>query len=167
VVSALSLPIHAARRAKSPDRGFTLVELMVVLVIVSAMLGIGVPLFETFILDQRTRATSSDLRVALSTARSEAVKRNRVVGLQPAPDGWSDGWTIPSPEPGDPDLLVHNQPGEVTITGPAEVQFSPMGRVAAPASFEIRAGAAESGHESCLQVQTDGRVAKVDCPEEV
>ena len=77
-MSTVPDPLRSAIR----QRGFTLVELMIVLVMVAALLGIGVPLFETFILDQRMRATSSDLRVALSTARSEAVKRNRLVELQ-------------------------------------------------------------------------------------
>ena len=112
------------------------------------------------------RATSSDLRVGLITARSEAVKRNRAVELQPAAGGWGDGWTIPSPELGDPDILNHKQPGEVTIDGPDEVQFSPMGRVTAPENFEIQIGVGSDGIVSCLQLQTDGRMVSVDgaCP---
>lgn len=154
--------------------GFTLVELMVVIAIVSAMLGIGVPLFSSFIQDQRLRATSSDLRVGLITARSEAVKRNRVVELQPASGTggvWGEGWIIPNPDdPDDEDirLLTHIQSGKVTITGPDEIQFTPMGRVVAAQEFEIQVGTGSSASKSCLQLGTDGRMVADDgaCPEE-
>lgn len=150
------------------QRGFTLVELMVVVVIVATMLGIGVPLFQTFILDQRLQATSSDLRIGLTLARSEAVKRNRIIELEPYPDGWADGWTIPNPVAGEPDILNHVNPGEnVVITGPASVQFSPMGRlIGALPEFEIQVGDASDGALRCMQPQLDGRIisTKGACP---
>lgn len=135
--------------------GFTIVELMVVVVIVAVMLGLGVPLFQNFITDQRMRATGSDLRIGLTLARSEAIKRNTIIELKPYDDGWAEGWTIPNPVDGDPDILNHVQPGEVSITGPDTVQFNPMGRVVAPApEFEIEIGP----EKSCLEVALDGRV---------
>ncbi len=70
-----------ASRREHLQQGFSLVELMIGVVLVVVLLGIGVPSFRSFILEQRLRATSSDLRVALMTARSEAVKRNREVEL--------------------------------------------------------------------------------------
>lgn len=150
------------------QRGFTLVELMVVVVIVAGLLGIGTPLFQNFILDQRLRATSSDLRVGLTLARSEAVKRNRIVELEPYPDGWADGWTIPNPEDGEPDILNHINPGEnVAISGPANVRFSPVGRlIGTLPQFEIQVGGEDDGVLSCMRPQLDGRIIseKGACP---
>jgi type IV fimbrial biogenesis protein FimT len=149
-------------------RGFGLVELMIGLVLASILMGIGLPMFRGFITDQRLRATSSDLRIAVMTARSEAVKRNRTVELKPTAGGWGDGWTIPSPIDGDPDILSFKQSGDVTITtiGALEAKFTPMGRVLSPVDFEIDVGPDASGSLACLQLQLDGRIVSLKgaCP---
>lgn len=138
--------------------GFTLVELMVVVVILSTLLGIGVPLFEYFIKDQRVKTTASDMLISLILTRSEAVKRNESVVLTAYEDGWSDGWFIPSPTAGAQDIYNHLQSGTVTITGPDEVQVTPMGRVPLTPTFKISVGADGEKPFRCLFVQLDGRV---------
>jgi type IV fimbrial biogenesis protein FimT len=144
---------------KTLYRGFTLIELMIGLVLVAVLLGIGVPSFRSFILDQRLRATSTDLSIALITARSEAVKRNRTVTLEPA-DGaggdWGIGWTIPSPNGGEPDILNHVQAGDISITGPDDVEFSPSGR-SELAAFQIDVGVETNNVLRCLRLGLDGR----------
>jgi len=168
-------------RNRSSSRGFTLVELMIGLVLVAILMSIGLPMFRSFTLGQQLRATTSDLRIALTLARSEAVKRNRVVALQPfdADDGWGSGWIIPSPlkddpddpclmdvptEPFDPDdicLLAHRQKGDVTITtnpDVASLQFTPMGRAASVVEFEVDIGPPESSIQGCMQLELDGRI---------
>lgn len=154
-----------ARRVHA-SRGFTLVELMVGLLLMSVLAGIGVPMFRSFILDQRLRATSTDLRVALVSARSESVKRNRTVELKPSDDGWGAGWTIPNPVAGRPDILNQKQMGDISIAGPAEVEFTPMGRTLAAAEFQIDVGPESSGATACMQLQLDGRAitTKGACP---
>jgi type IV fimbrial biogenesis protein FimT len=148
------------------QRGFSLIELMIGLVLVTVLMGIGVPMFRSFILDQRLRATSSDLRVSLTMARSEAIKRNRTIELQPNASGWDDGWTIPSPVVDGPDILNHKQGGDVAITGPAEVTFTHAGRVLAAAEFEIDVDPKSDGPLACMQLQLDGRLNSVKgaCP---
>jgi type IV fimbrial biogenesis protein FimT len=158
-----TLGANVPHPTRNPCQGFTLIELMVGLVLVSILMGIGLPMFRSFILDQQLRATTSELRVALTLARSEAVKRNRAVALQPfdADDGWDSGWTIPSPVPGDPDLLAHRQGGDVTITTDPDMtslQFTPMGRAASVVEFEVDIGPPESSIQSCMQLALDGRV---------
>ncbi len=144
-----------------PQRGFTLVELMIGVLLVSVLLGIGLPLFRSFILEQRLRATTTDLRIALTLARSEAVKRNTVIELKKNAAGWGKGWSIPSPIVGDPDLLTHVQAGDVRITttpANATVLFSPAGRVAAVVEFEVDIDPASSGTLACFKLATDGRI---------
>lgn len=158
-------------RLAGNSRGFTLVELMIGLVLVALLLGIGLPTFRSFILNQQLRAATTDLRVALTLARSEAVKRNRVVTLQPfdEDDGWGSGWTIPSPIADDPDILTHRQKGDVTITTTPDVaalQFSPMGRAPSVVAFTIDIGTPDSNIQGCMTVALDGRVtsAEGECP---
>ncbi len=168
-LSGASYPLRSVRTRKHSHRGFSLVELMIGLVLVAILMGIGLPMFRSFILEQRLRATSSDLRIALTMARSEAVKRNRVVELLPSADGWGGGWTIPSPIDGDPDILTHKQGGDVTITTDPDGEtplFSPMGRPDAEIAFEVDVDPESGGTLGCLQLQLDGRLnsMKGACP---
>jgi type IV fimbrial biogenesis protein FimT len=145
----------------NPQQGFTLVELMIGVLLVSVLLGIGLPLFRSFILEQRLRATTADLRIALTLARSEAVKRNRVMELKKNAAGWSRGWSIPSPIAGDPDILTHVQAGDVAISGPDEATLTPAGRALLAAEFEIDMGPEmkpEPKRWACLELRSDGHV---------
>lgn len=149
--------------------GFSLPELMISLLLVSVLLALGLPLFRGFIIEQRLRAVSTDLRAALMTTRSEAVKRNRDVELRPSADGWSAGWTIPDPEGDDlPAIFNHVQSGDITIAGPAEAEFTAFGRAVAAVEFEIDVGPEASGTMTCLQLQMDGRSTsfKGACPDD-
>lgn len=76
------------------SRGFTLIELMVVITIAGVMLGIGVPSFKNFIAGQRVKTAAGDFSTAAIYARSEAIKRNAEVGLVAAAGGWKDGWSV-------------------------------------------------------------------------
>ncbi len=165
--SASRAPCGPGRR----ERGISLIELMIGVVLASLLLGIGLPSFRDFVADQRLRATSADLHIALMTARSEAIKRNTVVELKPIAGGWSDGWVIPSPIDDDPDILRFTQSGEVTIegqNGELEAKFTPMGRVLSPINFQLEADPHNSGALACLQLQLDGRIEyrpKEPCPD--
>ncbi len=151
-----------------PQQGFTLVELMIVVVLVSGLLGIGVPSFRDFILNQRAKSAGTDIVIAMMTARSEAVKRNRTVELKAHPDGWGAGWSIPSPTPGEPDILSHVQSGNIAILGPAspaKVEFSASGRTLGAADFEIDAGAESGNLCRSVRLGLDGRTSfkKEEC----
>jgi type IV fimbrial biogenesis protein FimT len=86
------------------ERGFTLIELMVTLSIATIMLTIAVPNFIDFISNSRMASQANDLVLALTYAKSEAVKRNLTVSVQKNADtgtacsgtgtGWSNGWTV-------------------------------------------------------------------------
>jgi type IV fimbrial biogenesis protein FimT len=81
------------------SRGFTLVELITVIAVVAILASIAVPSFNTFSAQQRIKATSSDLYLVMSKARSEAVKRNRDIDVRPLSPGlgWQGGWGIWDP----------------------------------------------------------------------
>lgn len=61
--------------------GFTLLELMVVVVIAGILLAIGVPAMGNFISNSRMTAAANDLMGTLHYARSEAIKRRAPVTI--------------------------------------------------------------------------------------
>lgn len=80
-------------------RGFTLVELMVTLTIMSIFIGMAVPSFASFLQSNRGQAAQLDLLSSLSYARSEAVKRGVPVMLTATAPGTAGnemggGWTV-------------------------------------------------------------------------
>jgi type IV fimbrial biogenesis protein FimT len=79
------------------SKGFSLIELMVVLSVAAVLLGIGVPGFRSLIQGQRMTTTVNDLFASINLARSEAMQRGARVDLVPADaDGkdWSKGWIV-------------------------------------------------------------------------
>ena len=57
------------------QQGFNLLELMTAVAVLGILLGLGVPSFTQMIRNNRVVANTNELVVALSAARSEAVKR--------------------------------------------------------------------------------------------
>jgi type IV fimbrial biogenesis protein FimT len=87
-------------------RGFTLVELLVVLAVGSILLAIAVPGYAFLMNTSRLAAVTNDLVTALHLARSEAVKRgirvtvcksDNPMAASPACSataGWEQGWLV-------------------------------------------------------------------------
>jgi len=77
-------------------RGFTVIELLVVLVIFAILLSLAVPSFNDLILNTRVKGAASDIYASFALARSEALKRNANVTVSPVPAGgpWTGGWQV-------------------------------------------------------------------------
>jgi type IV fimbrial biogenesis protein FimT len=69
---------------RGPDRGFTLIEIMIVLVVLATLLSVGTPLMQSQLASSRLRAESSRFLDAINLARSEAVMRNLPVSICPS-----------------------------------------------------------------------------------
>ncbi|MBY0266064.1 MAG: GspH/FimT family pseudopilin [Burkholderiales bacterium] len=61
---------------RKPQRGVSIVEIVIALGIMALLLALGVPQYATFLNNARIRATTDNLTAGLNLARSEAVKRN-------------------------------------------------------------------------------------------
>lgn len=82
-----------ARRAG--QGGFTIIEVMTVVAIIAFLAAVAIPNLTQTIKNSKLRGTASDLFGDLLTARSEAVKRNCNVYVQPTNSGdWSSGWNV-------------------------------------------------------------------------
>lgn len=115
------------------SRGFTLVELIVVLAVLSMLLAMAAPGLRPLMAAQRVRAAVFDLTADLVLARSEAVKRNARVQITPNAAGWAEGWTITVE--GLPEQLRRRDPSGNGVTfsgGPARIVFDETGRVVSP-----------------------------------
>ena len=81
--------------------GFTLIEVVVVVVLAVIVLALAIPSFSSLIQSSRIAADTSALSSDLNFARSEAVKRRADVALCSSTDGancntddWGAGWLI-------------------------------------------------------------------------
>jgi type IV fimbrial biogenesis protein FimT len=76
-------------------RGFTLIELMVVLAIIAIMLMLAAPSFQRTITQQKISTVASDLLASIMQARGEAIKNNQQTMITPLDStNWSKGWRI-------------------------------------------------------------------------
>lgn len=67
-------------------RGFTLMELMIVLALAAVILAIGAPNFREFRQNNRLTAAANDFLASVQLARTEAVKRQTIVSICPSDD---------------------------------------------------------------------------------
>jgi type IV fimbrial biogenesis protein FimT len=75
-------------------RGFTIIELMLVIVIVAVLASLAMPGMRDLIVGSRVRGASSDFYAALIAARSEAIKRRSNAVVSPIGATWNTGWRV-------------------------------------------------------------------------
>jgi type IV fimbrial biogenesis protein FimT len=100
------------------EPGFTLVELLITIVVLTILLAAGVPAFQSFIKNNRVTGQANDLISAIQLARSEALKRGENIVVCASSDQatctgkdtWTDGWIVFSDLDRDTDLAGHNAP---------------------------------------------------------
>lgn len=155
------------------DRGFTLVELMVAVAIMSILLTLAVPMMRNIIANSYASGVSNEFVAALSYARSEAVKRRSPITMCTSSnattcrtDGnaanWHLGWIILN---GAQVLRVGEQlGGGATVVGPTSLTYQATG--SAPSnSFQVRLPNCTGNNNRDVTVGVTGRVgvSRVAC----
>jgi len=169
-------------RSSEPQRGFTLLELIVTISIASILLAIAIPSFTYVSRSNRMSGQINDLLADMQYARAEAIKEGSDVVLCSSADGascssattWQTGWIVFSDpnrngafDAGDSVLRVRAalsggdtlQPQDGTTTA---VRFNRDGfAVALPggALFKLHDAASTTALTRCLQVTLVGALS--------
>lgn len=104
-------------------RGFTVIELMIVVVIVGVLAALAGPSYRQVIATTRLKTAATDIHLSLLRARSEAIKQNINITVS-APGGWAAGWTV-SGGVETHDALAGDS---ITISGDTAITYTPSGR---------------------------------------
>ena len=84
-------------RAGKNNSGFTVIELMVVVVILSALAGIAIPTFSAWLPNYRLKGAARDVYSHIQAAKLEAIRQNTDISVtfQTAPDRYNIAGAVP------------------------------------------------------------------------
>jgi len=141
--------MRPTRPPPSPQAGFTLIELMTVIVIAAVLAAAALPSFFDAIERNRIVSQNNELLATFAFARSEAIKRNGTVGVCAlnaaltgcATDNWNRGWLVWADtdrsatfNAGDEVLRINRLDAKDRLTsGVFDVRFGPRGTRTLPA----------------------------------
>lgn len=134
-------------RRRAPSRGFSLIELIVVMAVMTMMIMMAAPSFSVWVANSRIRVTAESVLSGLQSAKSEAVSRNTRVRFQLtstldnscALSTTGANWVINL----DPNVNVAEVEG--LCASPANPMASPANAADAPFILQTRPAAAGSG----------------------
>lgn len=141
--------------------GFSLIELMLAVLILSLVLAKAVPSVMDYIRNDRIRSVAEEMRDGLHTARMEAIRRNTTVNFVPNATGWS---VVAPGMGGAPDEILHERAAKAAelalaaAPSSANVAFNGSGRLTAAGVFTVDVTSsatpcqADGGEARCLRL---------------
>ena len=152
-------------------KGFTLVEMMVVIVVMAILLMVAIPSLNEVTLSSKLGTYASDVVASAYQARSEALKRNVPVqfcvstsGTDCTSGSWEQGWVLAYTDKDNNRQVISSQ-GAATdgfkISGSvSSITFQPTGLAATEATFTIcRATPTAGKQERVVRLSPTGRVS--------
>ena len=164
----MARPLARRELRRRAARGFTLVEIVFVSLIVAVISAVAAPSMMNVVVAQRLRAAGTDLVQSLQLARSEAIKRNGNVTVAPAGDHWKGGWVVTNALGDAIDKRASLGNRVAVSSAPATIIYQPSGRlsVAGGARVQFNDAESESGvTPRCVIIDTSGypRVESRSC----
>lgn len=179
----MQIKSHRRPRAVGRQRGFTIIETLVVVAILGVLAALAAPSFQTLVQNWRIRQVAEGFSASLSLARSEAMRRggNVIVRRRPEAEGgcpdidltspkeWSCGWFTFVDKDGDGELdegevILRSYPiasgVRLTRSRPAAFfRISQWGRAAgAGIGFSVESRAEKFGTPVAICISSGGRV---------
>jgi len=163
-----SIPAIQRSGIRELARGFTLVELLMVVAIIAILCGASVPAMTNLIRSAALTSATNDLFASFTLARSEAVKRNsRVVVCKSnngascaTAGGWEQGWIVfhdsnnnGTRETGE-HLVQHTQALSSDLRLSGNLNVSRYVSYAASGSAKLSSGAFQAGTITLCNVST-------------
>ena len=128
------------------NKGFTIIELMIALIILSIAMSFAIPSYRTFTANAQIRSTAESIRSGLQIARAEAIKRNSNVRFTLATDS---SWVVGCPV--------------VNANCPATIQTKTAKEGGASTVSIVRVGSTNIIFNSFgMRVATAGQLSQVD-----
>lgn len=137
------------------SKGFTILELLIVMAIAAILLGVAVPSYTYFNENSRLKNTALILYSTIIFARSEAIKRNSPVTITPDSSDWVDGWKVLDDIT---TLRDQNAMSKIVIKGPSgKITFDNDGRVTSGTSPTFYVTIEDSNtHMRCITIGLSG-----------
>jgi type IV fimbrial biogenesis protein FimT len=138
--------------------GFTVIELLMVMVILGVLITLAAPSMKAFMDSQSVKTPASDLYASLVLARSEAIKRNGAIDLVPnAATDWAQGWSVKSGA-----TVLHSQDPytrvQIASSAGGSVTYGGNGRLTTSATlFRVTAPGNAQARMRCVSVDVSGR----------
>lgn len=166
------------------SRGFTLIELMVAIAVVSVLLAMALPSFQGTIRANRLATTTNAFIASIALARSEAIRSSRGAAVCSSANGtacggtWNDGWLVWTDVNGNAAIdtgetvvryVQGNAKLSLTASGSAtSIVFNGRGGATSTPTFTLRPTSCPAGQQltNTLTMNASGQIktSKSACP---
>jgi type IV fimbrial biogenesis protein FimT len=156
--------------------GFSIFELMIVVLLISILLALATPSFREFTRSNQVTSTNNDLVTALNLARSEALRRSTGVTVCSSTNGkscgsaadWGSGWIVFEDAAGtgviaSDDKVVQKwsaaNNGVKVVTVSTSIQYQPTGTAASSVTIDVSPDSCKGPRKRHIQVSAAGSIS--------